>query len=154
MLSGVRQKRAGFCSAGGNMRWMRGVLTAIIVMAGLTEHASAYQRTVHFRTNREEATVAGTVEGEEVVQYKVPARVGHFLLIGCNAKSSKVSFWVRDPGGAEVYNSRVHNAAAYVGRPEQDGVYVVGVFLRKADAARGHAAFFHLRVLRKSLPEG
>lgn len=136
------------------MRWLCGALMAAVLLAEHTSYAHAYQRTVHFRTNRGEATVAGTVEGEEVVQYKVPARAGQFLLVGCNAKSARVSFWVRDPAGAEVYNSMVQNAAAYVGRPEQDGTYVVGVFLRKTDAVRGHAAFFRLRFLRKFLPEG
>lgn len=136
------------------MRWMWGVLTAGMLLAGLTEYAHAYQRTVHFRTHRDEATVAGTVEGEEVVQYKVPAKAGQFLLVGCNARSSRVGFWVRDPSGTEVYNSRAQTATAYVGRPEQDGAYVVGVFLHRADAVRGHAAFFRLRVRLKLLPQG
>ncbi|OUJ13673.1 hypothetical protein [Acetobacter okinawensis] len=136
------------------MRWMGAVVMAVaVVLGGHAGQAHAYQHTVHFRAQGDEATVAGTVEGEEVVQYKVPAKVGQFLLVGGNAKSARVSFWVRDPGGAEVYNSQIQNAA-YVGRPERDGTYVVGVFLRKADAARGHAAFFRLRFLRKGLPEG
>lgn len=135
------------------MRKMGGVLVAAVLLGGHAGCAQAYQRTVHFHAQGEEATVAGTVEGEEVVQYRVPARVGQFLLVGGHAQSARVSFWVRDPGGAEVYNSTVQNAA-YVGRPEQDGMYVVGVFLRRVDAARGHAAFFRLRFSRKALPEG
>jgi hypothetical protein len=135
------------------MRRMGGVLVAATLLWGHAGSALAYQRTVHFRTQGEEATVAGTVEGEEVVQYKVPAKVGQFLLVGGHAKSARVNFWVRDPGGTEVYSSKVQNAA-YIGRPEQDGTYVVGVYLRKADAARGQAAFFRLRFSRRPQPEG
>lgn len=126
---------------------------AVVLLGGQAGQAHAYQRSVHFHAQGDEATVAGTVEGDEVVQYKVPAKMGHFLLVGGQAKSARVSFWVRDPAGAEVYNSQIQNAA-YVGRPERDGTYVVGVFLRKADAARGHAAFFRLRFLLKELPDG
>ena len=135
------------------MRWTQVMLVGGILLLSHVGPAQAYQRKVHFRTQGNEATVSGTVEGEEVVQYKVPAKVGQFLLVGCNAKSSRVSFWVRDPGGAEVYNSKVQNAAAYIGRLEQDGTYVVGVFLSKADAARGHAAFFRLRFLLRHLSQ-
>lgn len=126
---------------------------ALVLLVGQAGRAHAYQRSVHFHAQGDEATVSGTVEGDEVVQYRVPAKTGHFLLVGGKAKSARVSFWVRDPGGVEVYNSQVQNAV-YVGRPAQDGSYVVGVFLRKADAARGHAAFFRLRFLFKELPDG
>lgn len=135
------------------MHRMWGMLLVAVLLGAHGGFAQAHQRTVHFRTQDDEATVAGTVEGEEVVQYKVPAKVGQFLLVGGHAKSARVSFWVRDPGGAEVYNSQVENAA-YVARPERDGTYVVGVFMRRVDAARGHAAFFRLRFSRKALSEG
>ncbi|MBS1001963.1 hypothetical protein JK169_13255 [Acetobacter persici] len=127
----------------------------IVLLAGglllggalLPSHTPAHARTVHFTPDTNSAVVSGTVEGTEMIPFRLALREGQRLDVQCHSRKKGIFFVVKDPTGAVIYKSAESpQPDRWTGQASAPGRYTLAVYQQHPATRKGQTAFFRLHL--------
>ena len=125
------------------------ILSAAVVMAlmGASPTAAQSVQPIQFARGASSATVNGSIQGQEFIDYHISVRSGQDLSVTMRTLSGSPYFNVMEPGSADVaiYNSSMGDPR-FSGITAKSGAYTVRVYQMRASGRRGEDARFQLIV--------
>lgn len=115
--------------------------------------AASQTRPVPFAQGARSATVQGSVQGYDSMDYTWRAAAGQTLTVSMKASHAGAFFNLLPPGSRDValYNSSI-GGNDYTGTLEQAGVYTLRVYLMRNEARRGVQADYTLTLTLHGAP--
>lgn len=124
------------------------VLLFLIAAPPLASAEDAIEsKTLHFAKGASSATVKGALKGDEIIDYKLPAKAGQTMKVSLKTGNTANYFNVLPPGSKDVaifIGSTSGNA--WTGTLETDGEYTIRVYLMRSAARRRESAHYTLTV--------
>jgi hypothetical protein len=101
---------------------------------------------VQFAKGSSEATIKGSVKGDQTVDYHVRAGAGQTLTVALKGSNAQNYFNVLPPGSADVAMFVGQDGGGYKGVLPTDGDYTVRVYLMRPAARRNESSNYTLTV--------
>jgi hypothetical protein len=119
-------------------------LCATVATAAIAAPSS---RTVQFAKGASSATLKGSIEGYDYMDYRLRAGAGQTMTVSMKANRPSAYFNVLPPGSKDVaiYNSSV-DGNQWAGRLQEAGEYTIRVYLYRNEARRNTRADYTLTV--------
>jgi hypothetical protein len=102
---------------------------------------------VHFSRGETGATIDGSIEDRETVDYKLRARAGQRMVVAFETDNSSNYFNILKPGESNVaFFIGSNEGGRYEGDLPESGDYSIRVYLYRNAVRRGEAATYKLKV--------
>lgn len=122
-------------------------LAAVFSLAGAALAASGIEsRPLQFAKGDNSATVKGSIQGQQTVDYKLHAKAGQTMKVTLKSGNPGLAFNVLPPGSKDVAIEGAIQQQEWSGSLPADGEYTVRTFLDRAGARRGEKASYTLTV--------
>jgi hypothetical protein len=102
---------------------------------------------IQFARGTTGSTVAGSIKGDQYIDYRITARAGQRIDISLQPTKGSPYFNLLEPGSTDVavYNSSI-NGQRYNGATAKTGTYTIRVYQMRATARRGETARYRMTV--------
>jgi hypothetical protein len=129
---------------------MRSLLVGVLSVAILGGSAalaevSIRKQPVHFKAGETGATIEGTLEGDETVDYVLNAQQGQSMVVSLEASNTSAYFNVTPPGSETAIFVGSTSGNRYEGSLSASGDYSVRLYLMRSAARRGERATYTIR---------
>jgi hypothetical protein len=116
------------------------------VASGVLAQGEIESRPVQFAKGASSATVKGSIQGRQTVDYKLRARAGQTMSVALKANNPGLAFNVLPPGSNDVALPDAISRQTWTGTLPADGEYSVRTYLERSSARRGERASYTLTV--------
>jgi len=122
----------------------RTLLLALLLCAGTPAPALADIRPeqVRFEKGRNGVSLKGTIKGDEIVDYRLPATAGQILDVNLQANNRSAYFNVLPPDDETALFVGSVSGNSFIGALPRDGEYTVRVYLMRNAARRNESAHY------------
>jgi hypothetical protein len=126
----------------------RGLALALgLAVAGASLAADGIEsRPLQFAKGASSATVKGSIDGRQTVDYKLRAKAGQTMKVNLKSGNPGLAFNVLPPGSKDVAIDGAIGLQDWSGALPADGEYTVRTYLDRAAARRGEKASYTLTV--------
>ena len=130
------------------MRAMCAVVLASILPAPAAHAAGPKirEQQIQFERGEARATLKGTIQGDETVDYKLCAAAGQSMVVHFKAKNASAYFNVLPPGSDEALFVGSSSGNRFEGTPPAGGDYTIRVYLMRNAARRNESTTYTLEV--------
>lgn len=132
---------------------MRNLGLLVVVLAGLvlpapplTAQGGPAVEHVRFAAGRSSASLAGTLTGDETIDYRLAARAGQAMQVKLKATNPSTYFNLLPPGSQDAIFIGSLAGDSFAGRLPKDGEYTVRVYLMRNAARRNEASRYEIDV--------
>jgi len=127
---------------------VRGLALALaLAVAGASLAADGIQsKPLHFAKGANSATVKGSIQGQQTIDYKLRAKAGQTMKVSLKSGNPGLAFNVLPPGSKDVAIEGAIGLQDWSGTLPADGEYTVRTYLDRAGARRGEKASYTLTV--------
>jgi len=109
-------------------------------------------RPLKFAKGTTSATVKGSIQGRQAIDYKLGAKAGQTMKVSLKSGNPGLAFNVLPPGSKDVALEGAIGQQEWSGTLPADGEYAVRTYLDRAGAGRGEKASYTLRVAVDGAP--
>lgn len=131
-------------------RTIRHALAALLsgCLAAATAQAAdgVESRQLRFAKNASSATVKGSIQGRQTIDYKLRARAGQTMTVKLESRNAGLAFNVLPPGSTGEALPDAISLQSWSGALPRDGEYSVRTYLPRSAGRRGEVARFTLTV--------
>jgi hypothetical protein len=127
---------------------VRGLALSIALSLGSASLAAdgIQSKTIQFAKGASSATVKGSIQGRQTIDYKLRARAGQTMTVNLKSGNPGLAFNVLPPGSKDVAIEGAIGLQDWSGALPADGEYTVRTYLDRAGARRGEKASYTLTV--------
>jgi hypothetical protein len=127
---------------------VRGLALSIALSLGSASLAAdgIQSKTIQFAKGASSATVKGSIQGRQTIDYKLRARAGQTMTVSLKSGNPGLAFNVLPPGSKDVAIEGAIGLQDWSGALPADGEYTVRTYLDRAGARRGEKASHTLTV--------
>lgn len=127
---------------------VRGLALSIALSLGSASLAAdgIQSKTIQFAKGASSATVKGSIQGRQTIDYKLRARAGQTMTVSLKSGNPGLAFNVLPPGSNDVAIEGAIGQQEWSGSLPADGEYTVRTYLDRAGARRGEKASYTLTV--------
>lgn len=123
-------------------------ITLALLVGCTTVHAAdgILTRPLQFAKGASSATVKGSIEGRQMIDYQLRAKAGQTMTVDLKSRNNGLAFNVLPPGSKDVAIPDSIGQQSWRGTLPADGAYTVRTYLPRSAARRGEKAAFSLTV--------
>jgi len=127
---------------------LRGLSMALgFLVAGTALAAEGIEsRPLQFAKGASSATVKGSIQGRQTIDYKLRAKAGQTMAVNLSSGNTGLAFNVLPPGSKDVAIEGAIERQSWTGALPADGEYTVRTYLVRSAARRGEKASYTLTV--------
>ena len=131
---------------GGSVLRGASMLLGVLFAGALLASDGIESRPLKFAKGATSATVKGSIQGRQTIDYKLRAKAGQTMSVTLKSAKPGLAFNVLPPGSQDVAIPDSIEQQAWTGTLPADGEYTVRTYLDRAAARRGEKASYTLTV--------